>query len=118
MQQRVTATKPPAFEHHTLLTTGEHDTRGISPLHVTVIRVLAAVIGVDPVETHMNLADYVCIQSLDSVCQRESRGSDEHSSVGFVYNEFDQELLVMCHSHGAIYLYDYYGEESGKRPEI
>lgn len=107
MAQSVTAnSSAPTLDTHTLIAKDEHDTRGISPLHVSVIKSLSAVIGVDPTETCLNLSDYVSVASLDRLCDREDRCDEAFSGVCFEYTEFERELFVVCQSDGNIYVYE------------
>lgn len=106
MQKTLSHKQPPSLEDHTLLTTGEHNTRSISPLHVTVIKTLAALIEVDPTEEPLQLANYVSIEALDRLTHHDKKHVDARSAIGFYYTEYTQELFILARSNGDILIYE------------
>lgn len=92
-----------------LLLTRFHDTRSITPLHVSVIDAIADVIGVDPTKNSLNLSYYASIAAIDSLIKRDEDEAYEHAVIAFYYREGDANLLVICRSMGEVLVFD--GEE-------
>lgn len=90
------------LDDYLLLTQSYHDTKSISPFHVTVIMAVAALIGVDPKKNSLELSSAVSIAALDNLCEN---AGDEISTMTFEYNRLDHELLVIARSDGLIRLY-------------
>jgi hypothetical protein len=104
MPAKPTITETPTTRHLTLIATEHHDTHSITPLHVTVIRTIATLIGVNPKKTQINLSDHISITLLDTLCNPDY--TTNNSSLGFHYTDFNANLYILCHSTGDIYIYE------------
>lgn len=93
-------------EKYSLLRTSHHDTKGITPAHITVVKELAAIIGVDPVETPLKLSNHTSIRCIDNVCNSDSCAHDSRCAFSFRYSDFGQSLIVLIFSTGDIFIYE------------
>ena len=109
----------PVHSHHIaiddddeLITRGAHDTRGPGSLSVSVIRKLADLLDLDPTSTSLQLDNYIDLDWLDQLPDRDV--DHDENNIGVVFHYGDYKLFV-C-SCGKISIY---GDlEAHKRGEL
>lgn len=96
------------FDEYELVSNTHHDTKSITPLHVSIISAISEVIGVNPTETCVNLSSHFSIRSIDNLIDRgDAQDSKVNPIIIFPYSEFERDLLIFAYSCGQIMIYDH-----------
>lgn len=84
-----------------------HDARGTTPIHVSVIKAIAGVIEVNPVNTPLRLSNYVSLDALDSICGRNTAEQKVGTTtLIFPYQEFGVFFTLVVQCDGTIMIFE------------